>query len=233
VIVTALIECCAGADGGGAVETERLWHMPVGRRVECLFKLLRPGDDDTLHVAFGCGRGCGEESEITIGLDELLELQERAYASDHVTVTLDGQQTITLRRPTGQDQLDWLSGGHPDEAAATKAMLAALVVSDHEGRAAGDGVTPDDIRRIGETMDEQDPLIALTITADCAGCGATNEIAVDVEELVLQRLRRAQLDLLTSVHRLAAHYHWTEPDIFATPDWRRRQYLALIEAERP
>lgn len=34
--------------------------------------------------------------------------------------------------------------------------------------------------------------------------------------------------LLTEVHALALHYHWSERDILALPRARRRRYLALL-----
>jgi len=232
LVVTEVIACCTSTARDVAVDPELIWQLPIGRRVECLLALLPPGPASNIDVSFRCGAGCAEESEIGISIDELTELQSRAYASEHVAVPLESRAPVALRRPTGRDQLAWLSASPPDEAAAIRAMLETLIVGDDDRRAIDDWLSDAMLDRIGESMDEHDPLVGVTIGAVCPTCGATNNVAIDVEELALQRLYEAQVALLSSVHRLATHYHWTEQDIFATPHWRRQHYLQLIEADQ-
>ena len=136
---------------------------------------------------------------------------------------------VALRRPTGRDQLDWLNAGFEDEAAVTRAMLDALIDDGHERGAIADALLSDEaLDRIERAMEESDPLISFAVMAACPACGTENEIKVDLEDLALRRLHQAQQALLASVHRLAAHYHWTEREILATPHWRRVHYLRLI-----
>lgn len=78
-------------------------------------------------------------------------------------------------------------------------------------------------------METHDPLVNFNLTVRCSACETESLLEIDLEELSLQRLRQAQLRLLASVHTLAASYHWTEPQIFSVPYWRRSRYLNLIE----
>jgi hypothetical protein len=66
---------------------------------------------------------------------------------------------------------------------------------------------------------------------ECDICGRPNDHEIDLFETALEMLARAQRSLIVSAHRLASHYHWSEREIFAVPEWRRRQYLELIGAK--
>src|SRR5260370_39496220 len=51
VLVTHLIECCARDGQRGRVETGLLWHLPGGKRIECLVSLLWSGGAAEIPVA--------------------------------------------------------------------------------------------------------------------------------------------------------------------------------------
>jgi hypothetical protein len=232
VLVTRLLECCTRDATREEVEPELLWHLPIGKRIECLLTVLTASRDTEIHVGLRCpDPACNETSEIGISVAELAALQEHAYTADRILVSLR-DDVLALRRPTGRDQLEWLGRGFADERTAVTVMLRTLALD--EGRDASldaDALDAGTLEAIEEAMEEHDPLVRFRVMVRCPECEADNPVSIDLEELSLRRLRQVQLRLLASVHRLAAHYHWSEPQIFSVPGWRRAEYLGLIDAE--
>jgi hypothetical protein len=226
--VTGVLACCTRGMGAEPDE-ELLWNLPVGKRVEALLTIATAWDGATMTVALRCPEvSCGEELEVELTLDEIAEMQDQAYARRAIAVDIAGG-AISLRRPTGIDQLDWLRGRYADESEAVTAMVRRLIAAVPAG---GASLRPEMMEMIEEAMEELDPLVNFVATVRCFNCGAEHAHAIDLEDLALQRLRRSQLALLSTVHRLAGRYHWSEREIFDVPHWRRLHYLALIEREK-
>jgi len=227
VLVTRILECCTRHTQKESVEQSFFWMLPIGKRIECLLTLLASGTRADIPITFRCpNTKCGQESEVEISLTEIAGLQEHAYQNERVVVSFESE-SLVLRRPTGGDQLEWLSGRYADQEAASRAMLGTLLL-DREEVAFRDEWLPVAER----ALEEKDPLVNFSLLVDCSNCGEETLLELDLEEVSLRELRRAQLRLLASVHRLAASYHWSEEQIFSVPYWRRAYYLRLIEAEK-
>jgi hypothetical protein len=227
VLVTHLLECCTRNAHEETIDQSLFWQLPVGKRIECLLAVLLSGAQPELEVAFRCPNpACAETSEIGISIEEVAALQEDAYASDRIEIAIDNE-VLTLRRPTGSDQLAWLEGNFADRGVALRAMVRTLILDVH-----ADTLRDEWLGSIEEAMEEHDPLVNFELGVKCPSCESDTLVRIDLEEISLRGLRQAQLRLLASVHRLAAHYHWSEQQIFAVPYWRRADYLSLIENER-
>lgn len=233
VLVTHLLECCTRDARNEKVDQSLFWHLPVGKRIECLLTLLLSGTGSQIPVAFRCPNAtCGEESEIEISIGEVAALQEEAYATDRVEVPLESG-VLALRRPTGSDQLAWLKSNFTDERAALNDMVRTLRLNRTEDANVREYTLRNGwLDRIEEAMEEHDPLVNFKLRVKCPSCESDHLVMIDLEEISLRGLRQAQLRLLASVHRLAAHYHWSEQQIFAVPSWRRAHYLSLIGSEK-
>jgi hypothetical protein len=66
----------------------------------------------------------------------------------------------------------------------------------------------------------------------CVQCGASIEVEVDVEQLVLERLQRHADGVDLEVHLLASTYHWELAAIEALPDDRRGRLARLVAEQR-
>jgi hypothetical protein len=231
--VTDILECCTCSDQTDRVEQSFLWNLPIGKRIECLLTLLSYDRAAELSFAFRCPQTeCGEESEVEISVQEIKALQAQAYETEPVLVPLQNE-SLALRRPTGSDQLSWLKTHFVDKQAAIEAMLRTLVLESPAGISLdGDTIPGTLIPLVERTMEEFDPLVSFSLRVKCFSCGIENLLEIDLEELSLRQLQQAQMRLLASVHRLAAHYHWNEQHIFSVPYWRRARYLSLIEKEK-
>lgn len=221
-LVTALLASC-----GAPRDARYWWAQPVSRRIGALLRVLAMTEaTDRLELQAACGsRACAELFEFELPL-AMLMAQARAPAEEVVWLTLgDGghHRSVSMRRPRGADLRAWRraslqqAGPANTRQAAVKAMLDSLIV---EGE-----ITIDDEAELAATLAAMDPLVAFTVTCPCPVCGENNAVRVDLEQIVLARLRRCQTALLREIHLLATHYGWSEREVLAVPPARRRRYL--------
>lgn len=217
-LVTDLLASC-----GSPREAEFWWSQSVGARIGALLRLLAETDSiDHLRLLAHCSQpACAERFEFEL---PIAVLRDFVPNSETVQVLLNGGKPLLLRRPNGRDLHNWNSLRLQTRQAAIDAMLKSLVV---EGQA-----TPDDEPVLTEALSDLDPLVAFTASCACPVCRSTNDVRVDLEEIVLARLRRKQRALLREIHTLASRYGWTEAEVLAIPPYRRAHYLTMIEDER-
>lgn len=229
-VVTQILASCTGERQGRTPEAEFFWRLPVGTRIECLLALVRLEIGTEIPFRFNCPNAqCGQQLEVEISVDELAAEQSSAYETEFVRVVIE-QEEVCLRRPIAADQREWLASSFPDEPSALRAMVGTLLL-DQEGQKALENKSLAGFIAVEQAMDLHDPLVNFTVLVNCSACGTEHSLGIDLEELSLRHLRRAQSRLLASVHTLAVNYHWSEPQIFAVPSWRRALYLSLIEKE--
>jgi hypothetical protein len=231
-LVTEILECCTREVRGGEVEPGFFWRLPVGKRIECLLRLAASGTGSEISRTFRClNEECGLDLEVEISAAEIAAQQNEAYETERVEVSL-ATESLALRRPTADDQRTWLGIRFADERSVVHTMVRTLLLEEGGGTAIEGTIPSELVQAVDRAMEEHDPLVNFTVAVRCSSCGMESLLEIDLEELSLRRLRQAQLRLLASVHSLAAHYHWSEPQIFSVPYWRRAWYLSLIEKEK-
>ena len=227
-LTTALLARCAG---GGA---DRWWAQPVGARNAALLRLYaRDSGSDRVELGARCVHaGCDETFAFELPLGALAAHPPMPAT---VTVILAGGRRVTLRQPIGRDLARWRLARPATRAQAVRLMLHDLIV---EGTPASDEEltpdeesAPDEELAVAEAIATRDPLVALTVAADCPACGHAQDVAVDVEGLALRYFGGRQQAILRDVHRLARSYGWSERQIMAVPAARRASYLALIDGD--
>ena len=222
-LASCLLELCA-VDPTGVFSERFFRDLSIGKRIECLLVLAAGGREATLGFPLRC-KVCAEEIEFELPLQEISEVQHGADLTETVGVDISGRR-INFRKPTGRDQEEWSRMRFTDESDAARVMIITLA----ELPGPLEGIQPDEFSTVEELLEGADPLVAFSCSVRCGECGELNEHEIDLMETALGMLHRAQHQLIVAVHRLASHYHWSEQEIFAVPDWRRRQYLQLIEA---
>lgn len=226
LIARVLARCSARADGA-PVSEDAMLDLPIGLQIEALMALADLSDSLPFFWRFRCRAAhCGMESEFELTADELSSLADRFREEETVTTSTGGIQ-MTLRRPTGRDQIEWLG----DTEGASETMLRRILVAPSLDELEGRGLSIEALEAaVDEAMDEFDPLPGFEMQVVCPECGATTKAAPELTAAALQRLVSAQERLLDDVHTIALNYHWTEAEILAMPAWRRQGYLARIEA---
>lgn len=230
-LVTDILERCATVANGKSPDRNLLWELPVGTRIECLLRIISMGGAFDAALPMQClNEACGERVEAELTLADLLASQHET--SDSISVDCGGQ-AVDLRRPRGLDQQAWSSSEFETERAAIESMVQTLVV--HGDASMRDGCAfgfdDDSLSAIDQAMQEGDSLVSFSLEVVCPYCQSHSEFELDLETLSIKSLRQSQRNLLTTVHRLAKHYHWSEQQIFAVPHWRRIHYLSLLAEE--
>jgi hypothetical protein len=225
VLVTRILEHCAGESGEGA-RPDLFRGLTVGRRLERLLTLAAESDAQlsAFTFPFHC-TGCGEHNEFELTLAEIREQQDRADAIEAVAVEYAGESFV-FRKPCGRDQEAWGAAGFAGPAEAMQAIVRTLALRPE----AASNLDARLIELVDEALHEADPLVNFRCRIACAECALPNEFDIDLCAVALNMLRQLQRQLVLSVHRLASRYHWSEREIFAVPHWRRKEYLELIAA---
>ena len=227
-LVTQVLRCCMTGRDDEVPEEDFFWDLPSGNRTECLVAIATLGEPSGLSVRLRCpDESCRQELEVEISTHELAGLQRRGDETGRVVVRV-GDEEVQVRLPTGRDQQRWLETSFDDEGAALKTIVETLLL----GPSREEDTVPDEwVAPIDEALEEIDPLVNFALLVGCPDCVKESRYEVDLQDVSLGMLHRAQLRLLRSVHRLALHYHWSEGQIFDLPPWRYSHYLALIEEE--
>lgn len=224
-LVTDLLAACLLSPRGDGPDRDAIWRMPVGKRIEGLLGISQLEPPAEIPVEFRCANpACAELIEVGLTIKELLQPAGEQGVGD-LSLEVDGR-VVTVRRPTGLDQLAWLAEPFEDEATALTAMLRSLLTAPVEG-----GLTDEVVAAVEDALDRHDQLGAFRLTVSCPYCEELHPYELDLSELLLGRVRQRQAQLVEEIHTMARAYHWTEGEILSIPRERRARYLALLERE--
>lgn len=230
-LLNQILQCCTLDKNGEQIDQSFFQDLTVGKRIESLLTIVASSGSSNLYIPCSClNQACQQQMELEISIEELIDLQQRADVADSHDVRI-GDKILSIRKPTGKDQMDWLKFSFKDEREVIRAMIQTLVLDTEEASFDAGSISDEWIQTIDNAMEEFDQLVDFNVHARCPYCGEENRYAVDLEEILLSRLHRVQMHLLDDVHRIAEHYHWSEAQIIAIPPWRRSCYLALIDRE--
>jgi hypothetical protein len=203
-------------------------NLSVSVRTLYLLKLVETTTGQThLDVRLKCRKtGCGQAFELEVLFAELRALP--AGTENRTTAILPLIGSITLRAPTGSDQLAWRKESFLTAQAALVAMARRLT---QDPERIPEHLTSEQLVALDMAMEEADPLMAFTIQTSCPHCGGSTEVGVDIEALALDVLAEYRKELLRDVHALAKTYGWTEAEVLGVPRGRRMEYKRRIEGE--
>jgi len=214
--ITNLLACCTEPQP----DSEMLWNLTVGKRIECLLILAELDGREAIDLALLCPQ-CRAPFEVTLVTRELLEA---GRAADRTVIEVKNEARVWLfRLPTGRDQRRWLEQTYPSQAAAVDDLIATLAL---------DGLADAPVTALDSALDEADPLVRTSTTAACPDCGCVAEGEADLAGMLLEQFRRAQDSIIGHVDLLASRYHWSEAEILRLPSWRRERYANRLQQER-
>ncbi len=81
---------------------------------------------------------------------------------------------------------------------------------------------------VSTALNAADPNGDILVSLSCGECGTALSVPFDIGTFLWEALERSALQTLTDVHILAAAYGWSERDILAMPENRRRRYLEFV-----
>lgn len=190
--------------------------LPLGQRDAALLALRARLLGDLLVACTTCG-SCGEQSTLQLSVANLVgRMSGGAEASWSV---VHRGSTLRVRALTSRDLAEAASEPSADRA------LGLLV------RSALDGApVPLDEELVGvvaASLAEHDPGAEVLLAGTCALCGEEWSQVLDPARYVAAELVHQGTRLLAEVAELARVFGWTEADVLALSDQRRRLYLDL------
>jgi hypothetical protein len=87
-----------------------------------------------------------------------------------------------------------------------------------------------ELEEAGERMAAADPLAEIVLNFQCPACEATCHESLDLPTFLWAELEALARRLVMDVHALASAYGWSEREILALSDTRRRLYLEMVSA---
>jgi hypothetical protein len=208
------------------VSREQLARLPVGQRDALLIRLRERTFGPQVKGFAQCPK-CGVRLEF--GLD--LQAYNAGRSLEHKLApqlfAADGYE-IQFRVPDSVD-LAYIAQ-FPDVETARLVLLGRCVLA---ARKDGRPVPPHEIseavvEKLGQRMEELDPLSYVSLSIECARCSHQWLSLMDIGTFLWQEVARSAEKLLGDVHTLAMSYGWSEAEILAMSEARRRFYLEQI-----
>jgi hypothetical protein len=144
------------------------------------------------------------------------------------TMEADGYE-ITYRLLDSADQLAIASCG--DLTDARDWLVRRCVKSVRLNGAAveeGEDLPEPVIARLAEHVASSDPQAEVLLDLNCAICGHTWQVFFDVATYFVDELRSTVVKLLREVHYIARAYGWSESEILAMSDAKRKFYMEMV-----
>jgi hypothetical protein len=229
-LVTQILQCCTETKKREILNLDFFRELTIGKRIECLLAIATSGGASEINLQLNClTEECEELMAIELSQEEIVGLLPPGEDSKIHRIPVNGRDYY-FRKPTGSDQLQWLQSSFPDEDTAAREMIRTLMVRDDASPNRQEiEASHQWIEVVNEGMKANDPLVNFDVTVFCPACNQENRCVLDLEDIMLRKLHKIQLELLYVVHRLASHYHWSEQQILSLGPRRRAHYLTLID----
>jgi hypothetical protein len=206
------------------IAAESVADWPLGRRNRALVELRCSCFGSTLRAWTACAQ-CGEKVEFKLDARAMMAAGDPDHAPDTLTIGED-----TFRLPTSRDLaailVDESAARDPASGALRLARSCILNTTDSKGSRWSE----EQLDEIGEKMAEADPLAEILTEFNCPACTAACKGALDLPAFLWTEIEAEVRRLLHDVHLLASGYGWTEAEILALSEPRRRLYTEMVRA---
>ena len=210
------------------LECQAMEELSVGERDVALVQLRRALFGPRITGVVECPH-CGVSLDVEFSLDDVSQGLGECRAAARSQAELEaGEWWISFRLPTCGDVAGLSAARSAGEA--RRVLLARCVVQAREGNkpASAEEIPEEVVAKISEEMAQLDPWADLRLVVKCGACGEEAETPFDIASYLWTELEAWARRMLREVHTLALAYGWSERDIVAMGEARRRAYLALV-----
>jgi hypothetical protein len=200
----------------------------VGRRDAGLLDLHEAAFGPVIEAVTSCPE-CSEPQELAFGVSDV-----RAPCGDpgreHELVHETSGLRVTFRLPSSADLR---AAALADDAhEARRGLLEHCVLSAaRDGEPVAAASLPEEaVAALGERIALHDPQADIELSLSCTECGHGWQVRFDPADYLWRKLDRRARALLAEIAALARGFGWSEQEILALPDGRRRHYLGLLGA---
>jgi hypothetical protein len=200
-----------------------LAELSIGKRDGRLLAVREQAFGATIDATTSCPK-CREELEFCI---DVASLRQSTPAETGTFCVHVAEIEIDCRLPNSADLLSVAGCGDAQKARAalvhrcTQASsdaVSALDANAFEALAAA----------LSHEIEQRDPQADIELTTTCAACGHEWTVIFDIAQYLWAEISARATQLLDEVHVLASAYGWSEADILALPDRRRRAYVGRV-----
>jgi hypothetical protein len=172
---------------------------------------------------------CDSAAYFTSDCEALIEHMPAAASGAAQRLELD-ELAIEFRLP-GPADLAAASSEETDEGFARRVLDRCVLTCTRGGENVPVGALPDGVLdALSRRMEALDPGAAVSFALDCPQCATHWSAALDVGQLVWQKVQVSAERLLLDVDALARAYGWTERDVLSLSPARRAAYLQIVTA---
>jgi hypothetical protein len=204
-----------------APDADDLEARPLGRRNADLLR-LRMATAGPVAACYTRCPTCGEELEVDLDLAGLV--QPEPEEEGPIVLDVAGWRVVA-RLPSAREVQR--CAGLPEPGTAVLRACVAEVRQADEHRDLDD-VPVEVLEALDVAMGRRDPNADLVLDLRCAACGGRWSSRLDVAAFLWREVEVVAEGLLREVHLLARAYGWTEEQVLALPQRRRRAYLDLV-----
>lgn len=211
----------------------RVQALSAGDRQFLLRELANELDAKEQWVHTHCF-SCGEPMDLAFRYSQLpiktaserFPIFEETLISDTATNEV---QVFEVRVPNGADQ-EALACLDTDESALQMLWQRLITpINNHQTNSQTiEQLNQVQLQQLEAAIEAAAPEVGTQLLANCPDCGYENRIQIDLYGFLATNNQA----LLTEVHHLASHYHWSERDILQLTRQRRKRYLTLIDRAR-
>jgi hypothetical protein len=198
---------------------DRLADLSIGRRNAALLRLRRSTFGPEIRAYVDCP-GCGERMELALQVDMFLPPEIEAHAGGELKA--DG---FRFRLPTSRDLAALIGYGDADSAAAHLQERCCVARPGGSGRSLH-GL----LENIEAGLEALDPGADAELSLACASCEHAWTAPFDIAAVLWDEVDARARALLAAVHILAGAYGWSESEVLALGEQRRRAYLEMVTA---
>lgn len=226
---TALLERCVTSVAGTRVTADDVRELTAGDREALVLHVRRRTVGEELECLVACA-ACAAPIAVELAVGELL-VAPSEHPSERYEVVIGENGTtraLRFRPPNGADQE--IAG--PVAASDLDRAVALVLHRCVEGLAEGSPVSADLTMVVSAAMAKVDPQAEIVLDLECPDCGEPCSTVLDAADFFFRELGLREGAIFQEVHTLASRYGWSEADVLALPERRRRRYLELV-AGRP
>ncbi len=210
-----------GVETGGAPLAEQ----SIGQRDAALMALRARFQGDAVEAVCNCP-DCEAALELSLSLADL-----RAPAPEGLDdrVVLDGGVAARVRPPTSDDLAAIAGDAGPDQAWRTLLRRCVADVTVNGEPTPVDALADETAGQLADAIGDRDPQAELLLNLACPDCGRAFESFFDIVDFFWIELSLQAKRSLREVALLAARFGWSEGEILAMGDARRRLYLEMVD----
>jgi len=223
--VTGILAAALDKIGGIHADPSVVSQLCVADRQYLMLQIASMLEGDVFWILSSCS-SCKSDFDICMKRSDF-PVTEAGHGYPFATVKLDGAE-LTCRIPVGQDQEKIEHLADDDALHLLLEHCIEKVNGEEPEKGFVDSLTPADIGRIEDVLDDISPSVTTSLLTRCPECDAEQVIELDPYTLPVTETD----NFFQEIHTLAMAYHWSEQDIMALPRSRRRTYLNLIDRSR-